>query len=187
MKQNRAAKRYEGSEATENGRVLTFEALIWGMRPHNRQTVIERFWARVAIGEQDECWFWRGATTAARYGILSVNREMIRAHRLAYLLENGALPHDRYVLHKCNEPSCVNPRHLVAGTAAQNSADMIASGRGSNRKLCDDDVRTIRADHAAGVSLRALALRYSVAPGTIWHVTSRKTWRKVLDRVNKAA
>jgi hypothetical protein len=116
-----------------------------------------------------------------------VNRQMIRAHRLSYFLAHGTLELDRYVLHGCDEPSCVNPRHLFLGTAADNSADMVQKGRNSNRKLSVEDVRAIRADHAAGVSLRVLATRHAVATSTVWHVTSHRTWRHVHEELQQAA
>jgi hypothetical protein len=168
--------------------VLTLDGLLWGMPPHFRHDWLERFWARVEIGTgEDGCWYWRGATTAARYGIVSVNRQLVRAHRLSYLIHNGSLSADRYCLHRCDEPSCVNPRHLFVGTARDNARDMVAKGRGAHRKLNPDVVRAMRFDHASGVSLRELAMRHNVSPSTVFAVTARRTWRNVQDYAQRAA
>ncbi len=184
----RAARWYRGSESSETGRTLTLEGLLWGMAAHLRRSWLERFWARVDIGPgENDCWYWRGATTAARYGILSINRQLVRAHRVSYLLANGSISADRYCLHRCDEPCCVNPKHLWIGTARDNARDMTEKRRGSNKKLNADIVRAIRHDHAAGVSFRELAMRHSVSPSTIFAVTSRRTWCHVQDYVQKAA
>lgn len=172
--------------ATEKSRTLTLEGLLRDMPARYRRDWAQRFWARVDIGDGEEnCWLWTGATTDSRYGIVSVNRQLIRAHRLSYLIVHGSIVASKYCLHRCDEPRCVNPRHLTLGNARDNVRDMVQKGRGSNRKLNADIVRAIRAQHAAGVSFRELAIRHSVAASTVFAVTSRRTWRNVEDYVQQ--
>jgi hypothetical protein len=77
------------------------------------------------IGESDECWPWLGSRTVNGYGRLG-NRY---AHRLVYEQEVGPIPDGLNVLHSCDNPPCVNPRHLRVGTQADNARDALERGR----------------------------------------------------------
>lgn len=74
-----------------------------------------------------ECWIWTGARM--RYGYFQYGKKLIGAHRVAWELRNGPIPDGLYVLHRCDNPPCVRPDHLFLGTAADNTADMVAKGR----------------------------------------------------------
>lgn len=60
-----------------------------------------------------------------------------KAHRVAYVQANGPVPDGLWVLHTCNNPSCINPDHLYAGTPKQNSEDRRQSGRDKGWKSYD--------------------------------------------------
>lgn len=100
-------------------------------------TLEERFWAKVQKGEG--CWEWQAAKTNG-YGRINVEGRAIPAHRLAYELTNGPIPQGLFVLHSCDNPGCVNPEHLRAGTALDNMLDRSARGRptggGRPRERC---------------------------------------------------
>ena len=91
--------------------------------------ISDRFWERVSIGKENECWEWTGAKNTAGYGQIKHNRYQIGAHRIAWLLENGSLPKGKLVCHHCDNPSCVNQRHLFLGTHKDNMLDKTRKGR----------------------------------------------------------
>ena len=90
----------------------------------------ERFWSRVEKSRY--CWNWKAHKTPRGYGGICVNGKKQRAHRVAWTLERGEIPDGIFVLHECDNPSCVRPSHLFLGTQKDNMRDMIKKGRGVN-------------------------------------------------------
>ena len=90
-----------------------------------------RFWSKVV--KADGCWEWTAYRDPLGYGRLNVDGVPVLAHRLAYELEHGAIPDGMCILHRCDNPPCVNPDHLWLGTQADNSLDMASKGRWRNR------------------------------------------------------
>lgn len=88
--------------------------------------MINRFWSKVDMS--GDCWLWKPPLTRYGYGQFSVgpagNRRMVKAHRFAYELANGAIPDDLQVDHICRNRACVRPEHLRLATNKQNHENL---------------------------------------------------------------
>lgn len=168
------ARRTSGSST--KGRLLAAEA---ASRPE--------FWAKVNL--LGSCWEWTGATTEWGYGKLGYRGHDFTAHRCSYEYAFGRLPDGMWVLHKCDNPPCINPSHLFLGAAKDNTADMYAKGRAprigakgaTNRhaRLTDDEALQIRLDFAAGARPKDLADQYGIGSSVVNRVIRGVAWRHV--------
>jgi hypothetical protein len=145
----------------------------------------ERFWMKV--DKSGECWLWTAYRSRDGYGMIGLERTGVeRAHRVAWQLTNGPIPVGLQVLHRCDNPPCVNPAHLWLGTQPENIADMIAKGRARKNplrgsaqprsKLTEADVHVIRQLIAAGMGNTAIGRRYGVHRVTIHWIRIGKNW-----------
>lgn len=78
------------------------------------------------------CLEWIGHKDRKGYGRFASQSGEILAHRLAYIMHHGPIGR-QHVLHRCDNPSCVNPQHLFLGSNQDNMDDMVAKGRSSRR------------------------------------------------------
>lgn len=100
--------------------------------------LIQRFEASYTPEPNTGCWLWTRFTDKDGYGFINTctikyKSNSTRAHRLSYSLFKGAIPKGMCVLHKCDQPSCVNPEHLFLGTHRDNQWDKVHKGRHHNQ------------------------------------------------------
>lgn len=154
----------------------------------------ERFWPRVDRRGPDECWPWFGARDAGWYGVLGLgsrrddSRHLERAHRVAWSLANndGApIPDGLHIRHRCDNPPCCNPGHLLTGTPAQNVQDKVERGRAPNgeqhsgAKLTAQLVRQLRAECRQRGALAAFARAHGIPYITAYDAFRGTTLRHI--------
>lgn len=109
-------------------------------------------------------------------------RSMGKAHRVAYEVWVGPIPKGHVVRHTCDNPPCINPAHLVSGTNAENSRDMVDRGRSlvgerhHKARLTEDDVRKIRAMQGTN---KEIANAVGSTEHTVQDVRSGRSWKHI--------
>jgi hypothetical protein len=133
------------------------------------------------------CLEWTGAVMSTGYGERNLgDGRIVLVHRLAVAEVDGwEAIEGKFVLHLCDNRLCYRYDHLRIGTAADNSADMVAKGRSCTgekhwrSKLTEEDVVAIRRRRAAGETTVSLGLEFGVSPMNIGLIANRKRWRHV--------
>jgi hypothetical protein len=96
-----------------------------------RKPLIDTFWENVI--KTNKCWLWTGSTDGHGYGHMFRERKegnkTIKAYRFSYEIHNGPIPKGLVIMHVCDNPPCVNPKHLFLGTFADNVHDACKKGR----------------------------------------------------------
>lgn len=157
-------------------------------------TARDRFWAKVDVGDNDDCWEWTAAKYHDGYGQFYPNgsKSGARAHRVSWCIHFGEIQEGLYVLHKCDNRACVNPNHLFLGTPLENVLDMISKDRHAQgevlskpgesnpgAKLTEDDVREIRMFSSQGHTKVSIAAQFGVCDSLVCGIVYRSRWSHV--------
>ena len=132
----------------------------------------------------DGCIEWTEGRTNEGYGYKRHEGKSWLAHRWAWMMKHGPIPEGLCVLHRCDNPPCVNVDHLFLGTRVDNNNDKMAKGRhvtspgerNGSAKLTVEQVREIRASTATH---RVLAERYGISRTSISYIKNRVNWSVV--------
>lgn len=87
------------------------------------------------VNAETQCWEWTGCKSQGGYGVIGTRiegRTSTFVHRASWIVKNGAIPKDKVICHRCDNPSCFNPDHLWIGTPVENMQDMLEKGRNSH-------------------------------------------------------
>lgn len=165
-----------------------------------RRSASERFWSSVDQSAGDgACWPWTRGRGSFGYGHFWLNGRAIGAHVVAYEWCVGQVPPGLWVLHHCDNPPCCNPKHLYAGSAADNSRDRSERGRvksatgerngastkpervlrgeqKSQAKLTWAEVREIRRRAASSERQSSLAQAFGIDASLVSRIVAGKDW-----------
>lgn len=126
------------------------------------------------------CWLWLGVydplPNYIRAGKFRLNGKLQRAARASFIIFKNDIPEGACILHKCDNPGCINPDHLYDGNQLQNSIDKMSRGRG-NRTLSAGQAAAIRRLKPYFTNWE-LARFFGVQAGTISAVINFRSWRK---------
>lgn len=96
------------------------------------KSLVERFMDKCVVYGNNECWHWIGSHVRGRGTIWHEGRN-VTAPRVAFFLHTGKWP-EHFACHTCDNPNCVNPRHLFDGDAKANQRDSASKGRNERQK-----------------------------------------------------
>lgn len=123
------------------------------------------------------CWQWLGACDGGGYGRFIYRQEAHAAHRFSYRLYIGEIPDDLCILHRCDNPGCVNPEHHRLGTHSHNMQDKTTKGRcklSPTIELTDAEKVAILALCRQGKSYTSVGKFYGVSAARILGITKSK-------------
>jgi hypothetical protein len=142
---------------------------------------LERFFKKVIRSSDQDCWIWSASRSNTGYGKFKLGVERgardIGAHRFSYAAFVGEIPAGLFVCHRCDNPKCVNPKHLFLGTAKENQQDMARKGRAMGghysrvghvsrqQKVPLQIVHDIKRKFEDGASAAQIAREYGISQG----------------------
>lgn len=152
-----------------------------------------RFMQKVEKLSNDECWLYVGGKDKDGYGLFQFAvKKTIRAHRYSYEIYKGNIPDGILVCHSCDNPPCVNPKHLFLGTPKQNVEDCVKKDRrckiresyniGASHprsKITETQVLEMRSLMKDGASKKDMAKKYGISQSSAFDINCRRSWKHI--------
>lgn len=143
--------------------------------------IMERFEAQYIPVPESGCWLWIGALSFNGYGQFKFDDRTNLAHRFSYQTFIAPLQERKFVCHKCDVPSCVNPSHLFLGTPADNKRDSVRKGRhnpaqGEGHPAHKISAVAVMDIFSSTASRPTLAKKHGISTTTISNIRSGKSW-----------
>jgi len=145
----------------------------------NYQMYRVRFFSKFIKGREDECWIWQAGTTTDGYGRIKIEGITRFAHVVSYEIHKGTT-NGLCVLHTCDNPPCVNPKHLFLGTNTDNMQDCSRKGR-TRSLITNEQVLEIRRLDLLGFSHHQISELFGVTRSCISKIANGKSRRLVCE------
>jgi len=136
------------------------------------------------VKQENGCVEWTGSVARNGYGQIRRNGRLITVTRLVMHFTSGFdLDSKLNVLHKCDNPKCINKDHLYTGTAKDNVNDKVSRKRHTyghkvwKAKLSDGDIPKIFEMHKSGMGKREIARHFNIAYSSIWRILNKQAWK----------
>lgn len=158
------------------------------------QKVIDRFWSKVKKSEDPEgCWEWiAGRSSNGRAAFWYEKRTLI-ASRFSYSLVFDDIPQGFFICHHCDNPICVKPSHLFAGTPKDNAQDCLIKNRKNSPKgnkhtwsILDEKqvMYVLEQYYLRGMLEKEIARILKVSRGAIHGIVKGKNWKHIWGKYN---
>lgn len=139
---------------------------------------MERFWNKVE--KTEGCWNWKAHRNKLGYGMFKTASGSELAHRVSYRMAGRLYDESLCVLHRCDNPRCVNPDHLWLGSRIDNNQDKVNKGRASalhgedngRCRISDAQVSEMRTCYEAGSKILDLAEKFCISKSQVWNIVS---------------
>ena len=161
--------------------------MVKAKKPETNEETKERFAKFILPADSRGCTEWSGYRTANGYGRFLLKGRPTLASRIAWEFANGAIRDGLCVLHRCDNPACVNVDHLFLGTQLENVADMASKGRSCHgdrhpkAKIGDEQAaRILLLAKSGNLHQAKVARELGVAPSAICALVKRQTWRHIV-------
>jgi hypothetical protein len=155
--------------------------------PDVSQELADRFWSHVnRTNDERSCWEFPTSHDKDGYPYFYLgwkHKRTIRASRFVWLMCKSPIPEGLVTIHRCDNPACVRPSHLLLGTRADNSVDMVSKHRSCigekhpNAKLTLEKASAIRTMHKLGtMTIKEIAALFGITYGCAWEVCTGRRW-----------
>ena len=126
----------------------------------NKEALKKLFWNSVKEKDPEKCWHWRGKKRN-HYPRMYWSGSSTTVHRVTFELFYGIPPQDKpYILHSCDNKSCVNPNHLRCGTSRHNAIDMRFNKKPLS--LSDRDIKVVKFMKSLNYTCQEISEKFNV-------------------------